>query len=41
MNIDATVQKVMDTIDVDELVKVALDLGNIDSPTRSQRPVAD
>jgi acetylornithine deacetylase/succinyl-diaminopimelate desuccinylase-like protein len=41
MNIDATVQKVMDTIDVDELVKVALDLGNIDSPTRSEGPVAD
>jgi acetylornithine deacetylase/succinyl-diaminopimelate desuccinylase-like protein len=41
MNIDATAQKVMDTIDVDELVKVALDLGNIDSPTGSEGPVAD
>jgi hypothetical protein len=36
VNIDATAQKVMDTIDVDELVKVALDLGNIDSPTGSE-----
>lgn len=41
MNIDATAQKVMDMIDVDELVKVALDLGNIDSPTGSEGPVAD
>lgn len=41
MKIDATAQKVMDRIDVDELVKVALDLGNIDSPTGSEGPVAD
>jgi len=41
MKIDATAQKVMDKIDVDELVKVALDLGNIDSPTGSEGPVAD
>jgi acetylornithine deacetylase/succinyl-diaminopimelate desuccinylase-like protein len=41
MKIDATAQTVMDTIDVDELVKVALDLGNIDSPTGSEGPVAD
>ena len=41
MKIDATAQKVLDRIDVDELVKVALDLGNIDSPTGSEGPVAD
>jgi acetylornithine deacetylase/succinyl-diaminopimelate desuccinylase-like protein len=41
MTIDATAQKVMDRIDADELVKVALDLGNIDSPTGSEGPVAD
>jgi acetylornithine deacetylase/succinyl-diaminopimelate desuccinylase-like protein len=41
VNIDATARKVMGTIDVDELVKVALDLGNIDSPTGSEGPVAD
>ena len=35
------VQKALDRIDVDELVKVALDLGNIDSPTGSEGPVAD
>ena len=34
-------QKVMERINVDELVKVALDLGNIDSPTGSEGPVAD
>ena len=34
-------QKVMERIDVDDLVKVALDLGNIDSPTGSEGPVAD
>ena len=33
MTLDATAQRVLDHIDVDELVKVALDLGNIDSPT--------
>jgi acetylornithine deacetylase/succinyl-diaminopimelate desuccinylase-like protein len=38
---DARAQKVLDCIDVDELVKVALDLGNIDSPTGSEGPVAD
>jgi acetylornithine deacetylase/succinyl-diaminopimelate desuccinylase-like protein len=39
MNIDP--QKVFDKIDVDELIKVALDLGNIDSPTGREGPVAD
>ena len=34
-------QKVMERIKVDDLVKVALDLGNIDSPTGSEGPVAD
>ncbi len=32
---------VLDRIDVDELVKVALDLGNIDSPTGQEGPVAE
>ncbi len=39
MNIDS--QKVFAKIDTDELVKVALDLGNIDSPTGREGPVAD
>jgi acetylornithine deacetylase/succinyl-diaminopimelate desuccinylase-like protein len=39
MNIDP--QKVFDKIDVEELLKVTLDLGNIDSPTGSEGPVAD
>ena len=34
-------KKVMERIDVDELVKVTLDLANIDSPTGSEGPVAD
>ena len=34
-------QKVMERINIDDLVKVALDLGNIDSPTGSEGPVAD
>ena len=34
-------QRVFDHVDVDELVKVALDLGNIDSPTGSEGPVGD
>jgi acetylornithine deacetylase/succinyl-diaminopimelate desuccinylase-like protein len=38
---DALAQRVLDHIDVDELVKVALDLGNIDSPTGSEGPVGD
>jgi acetylornithine deacetylase/succinyl-diaminopimelate desuccinylase-like protein len=38
---DAHVQKVLDHIDTDELVKIALDLGNIDSPTGGEGPVAD
>ena len=41
MRIDARAQSVLDRIDVDELVKVALDLGNIDSPTGSEGPVGD
>lgn len=32
---------VLERIDVDELVRVALDLSNIDSPTGSEGPVAD
>jgi hypothetical protein len=39
MNIDP--QNVFDKIDVEELPKVTLDLGNIDSPTGSEGPVAD
>ncbi|HEY0567203.1 MAG TPA: M20/M25/M40 family metallo-hydrolase [Xanthobacteraceae bacterium] len=39
MSID--VEKVFGRIDVDELVKVALDLANIDSPTGREGPVAD
>jgi acetylornithine deacetylase/succinyl-diaminopimelate desuccinylase-like protein len=39
MNVDP--QEVLARIDVDELVKVALDLGNIDSPTGREGPVAD
>ena len=35
------VKAVFDRIDTDELVKVALDLGNIDSPTGREGPVAD
>jgi acetylornithine deacetylase/succinyl-diaminopimelate desuccinylase-like protein len=38
---DARAQRVLDHLDVDELVRVALDLGNIDSPTGSEGPVAD
>jgi acetylornithine deacetylase/succinyl-diaminopimelate desuccinylase-like protein len=34
-------KEVMDKINVDELVKVTLDLANIDSPTGSEGPVAD
>jgi acetylornithine deacetylase/succinyl-diaminopimelate desuccinylase-like protein len=41
MKLDDRAQKVLDHIDVDELVKVALDLGNIDSPTGSEGPVAE
>ena len=41
MKLDDRAQKVLDQIDVDELVKVALDLGNIDSPTGSEGPVAE
>ena len=41
MKVDARAQKVFDKIDVDELVKVALDLGNIDSPTGSEGPVGE
>jgi acetylornithine deacetylase/succinyl-diaminopimelate desuccinylase-like protein len=33
--------KVFEKIDVDALIKVALDLGNIDSPTGREGPVAD
>ena len=41
MNIGARAQSVLDKIDVDELVKVALDLANIDSPTGAEGPVAE
>jgi acetylornithine deacetylase/succinyl-diaminopimelate desuccinylase-like protein len=41
MTIDDRARKVLDQIDVDELVKVALDLGNIDSPTGSEGPVGE
>ena len=41
MKTDARAQNVLDRIDVDELVKVTLDLGNIDSPTGSEGPVGD
>ena len=41
MKIDARAQSVLDKIDVDELVKVALDLANIDSPTGAEGPVGD
>ena len=41
MNTDGIAQKVLGAIDTDELVKVTLDLGNIDSPTGSEGPVAD
>ena len=39
MAIDAKI--VFEKIDVDELIKVTLDLANIDSPTGSEGPVAD
>jgi len=41
MTPNALAQHVLDRIDVDELVKVALDLGNIDSPTGSEGPVGE
>ncbi len=41
MNIGARAQSVLDKIDVDELVKVALDLANIDSPTGAEGPVGE
>ena len=41
MNLDARAQKVVEGIDVDELVRVALDLANIDSPTGDEGPVAE
>jgi acetylornithine deacetylase/succinyl-diaminopimelate desuccinylase-like protein len=41
MTLDARAEKVFDTIDVDELVKVTLDLGNIDSPTGREGPVGE
>jgi acetylornithine deacetylase/succinyl-diaminopimelate desuccinylase-like protein len=41
MTLDRDAQRVLDHLDVDELVKVALDLGNIDSPTGSEGPVGE
>ena len=35
------VKQILDRNDADELVKVTLDLANIDSPTGSEGPVAD
>ena len=34
-------KEVVEKIDADELIKVTLDLANIDSPTGSEGPVAD
>ena len=39
MTIPSHVQRVFDRLDVDERVKVAPDLGNIDSPTGGEGPV--
>jgi len=41
MKLDSSAQRVLDAINVDELIKVTLDLGNLDSPTGSEGPVAD
>src|SRR5437899_8246343 len=41
MNIGARAQSVLDKIDVDELVKVALDLANMDSATGAEGPVGE
>jgi acetylornithine deacetylase/succinyl-diaminopimelate desuccinylase-like protein len=41
MTLDGDAQRVLDHLDADELVKVALDLGNIDSPTGSEGPVGE
>jgi len=41
MTLPRDAQRVLDHLDVDELVKVALDLGNIDSPTGSEGPVGE
>lgn len=41
MKLDKQAQAVLDRLDVDELVKLALDLGNLDSPTGEEGPVAD
>lgn len=41
MTLPPHAQRVFEHIDVDELVKVALDLGNIDSPTGSEGPVGE
>jgi acetylornithine deacetylase/succinyl-diaminopimelate desuccinylase-like protein len=41
MKTESGAQAVLDRIDVDELVKVALDLGNIDSPTGQEGPVGE
>ena len=41
MKLDDRARKVLDHIDETELVKVALDLGNIDSPTGGEGPVAE
>ena len=40
-SMDVDLQNVFARIDRDELIKVALDLGNIDSPTGREGPVAD
>ena len=41
MTLDRDAQRVLDHIDADELVRVALDLGNIDTPTGSEGRVGE
>src|SRR2546425_4260784 len=41
MKTESRAQAVLDHIDADELVQVALDLGNIDSPTGREGPVGE
>jgi acetylornithine deacetylase/succinyl-diaminopimelate desuccinylase-like protein len=41
MTTDAVRRQVLDLIDQDELVKLALDLGNLDSPTGQEGPVGE
>src|SRR3989441_13122129 len=41
MKTESRAQAVLDHIDADELMQVALDLGNIDSPTGREGPVGE